>query len=210
MIMAIIGISGRMGHRLYDYYKNRFEIIGIDVINCSDVKTYKHLSDVEEKIDVVVDFSNVEALDELTYAVDNKILTLSGTTGYSDEIIDKLKEKGNGLFYWSANYSKGIDLFSRLISIIKDEYSLFDFIEIHASTKKDAPSGTAKMLARDLGISYDKIQSLRINYAPPIHELIFSSINEQITIRHEVTNSDAFLEGFDAILTNLLGSDWND
>ena len=130
MIMAIIGISGRMGHRLYDYYKNRFEIIGIDVINCSDVKTYKHLSDVEEKIDVVVDFSNVEALDELTYAVDNKILTLSGTTGYSDEIIDKLKEKGNGLFYWSANYSKGIDLFSRLISIIKDEYSLFDFIEI--------------------------------------------------------------------------------
>lgn len=207
MLMAIIGISGRMGQRLYDYFKDRFEIVGIDLINCSKVKTYKHLSDVKEKIDVVVDFSNTNAFDELCYALENSILTLSGTTGYTDELLDELKEKGSDLFYWSANYSKGIGLFSRLIKIIKNDYSLFDFIEIHASTKKDSPSGTAKMLARDLDISFDKIQSLRINHAPPIHELIFSSENEQIAIRHEVTNTNAFLEGFDEVLTNLLGSD---
>lgn len=206
MLMAIIGISGRIGQKVYEHFKDKFDIIGIDIINFSSVKTFKHLYEVDSKIDILIDFSSINALEELKYAVDNGILTISGTTGYSDEIIQMLKDKGNGLFHWSSNFSRGIDLFTRLIQLIKKEYSLFDFIEIHAATKKDAPSGTAKMLANNLGISFDKIQSLRINYAPPIHELIFSSHNEQITIRHEVTSSDAFIEGLEDLITKLLGS----
>ena len=205
MKMAIIGISGRMGMRVYDYFKKAFEIIGVDYINFKDAPTYKRLEDIPFPIDVVVDFSSVKAEPELRYAIEHHILTLSGTTGYPEDVIDDLKQKGQDLFYWSANYSKGIDLFSRLIGMIKKEYDLFDFIEIHAATKKDAPSGTAKMLARDLDLPYEKIQSLRINYAPPIHELIFSSKYEQIILRHEVIDTLAFLEGFDAKLKEMLG-----
>lgn len=193
-----------MGNRIYEYYKEQYEIVGVDKINFSIVPTYASLKDIREPVDVVADFSSPLAIEELRYAVEHKILTLSGTTGYTDEEIDLLKKKGGPLFYWSANYSKGIHLFTKLIEIIKKEYDLFDFIEIHAATKKDAPSGTAKMLARDLHIPYDKIQSLRIHYAPPIHELIFSSKNEQITIRHEVTDTLAFLEGFNSTLQELL------
>lgn len=207
MIMAIIGISGKMGTKLYEYFKDKYDIVGIDIINFSKVPSYKSLKDVKENIDIVVDFSNTRAYDELKYAVDNKILTLSGTTGYNEDIIDELTKIGGNKFYWSANYSKGINLFSKLIEMIKKEYSLFDFIEIHASTKKDSPSGTAKMLARELDISYDKIQSLRMHYAPPIHELIFSSKNEQIAIRHEVLNTLAFIEGFETKLNEMLGVD---
>lgn len=207
MIMAIIGISGKMGTKLYEYFKDKYDIVGIDIINFSKVPSYKSLKDVKENIDIVVDFSNTRAYDELKYAVDNKILTLSGTTGYNEDIIDELTKIGGNKFYWSANYSKGINLFSKLIEMIKKEYSLFDFIEIHASTKKDSPSGTAKMLARELDISYDKIQSLRMHYAPPIHELIFSSKNEQIVIRHEVLNTLAFIEGFETKLNEMLGVD---
>ena len=208
--MAIIGISGKMGSQLYDYFKDKYDIIGIDIINFKNVPTYKSLKDVPGKIDIAVDFSSIKAYEELKYAVSNKIITLSGTTGYDDEIIDELKTIGSTRFYWSANYSKGINLFSKLIELIKNEYSLFDFIEIHASTKKDSPSGTAKMLARELDISYDKIQSLRMHYAPPIHELIFSSKNEQITIRHEVINTLAFLEGFENKLNEMIGDVKND
>ena len=205
MLMAIIGISGKMGTQLYEYFKDKFEIVGIDIINFPNVQTFKSLKDVNKKIDVVVDFSSIKAYDELKYAIDNKIITLSGTTGYSDEEIDNLFKIGGNLFYWSSNYAKGINLFTRLIKLIKKEYSLFDFIEIHALTKKDSPSGTAKMLARELDIPYEKIQSIRMHYAPPIHELIFSSKNEQITIRHEVTNAIAFLEGFENKLNEMIG-----
>ena len=33
MIMAIIGISGKMGSQLYDYFKDKYDIIGIDIIS---------------------------------------------------------------------------------------------------------------------------------------------------------------------------------
>ncbi len=203
--MAIIGISGKMGGRLYEYFKDSFEIIGIDEINFNEVKTYKHLSEVNDKIDVVVDFSSTNAFNELKYAIDNKILTLSGTTGYEIEFINELVKNSNNLFYWSCNYSNGIELFTSIAMRIKKHYPLFDFVEIHASTKKDSPSGTAKKLAYDLNIDENQIQSLRLIQAPPIHELIFCSKYERITIRHEVIDSTAFLDGFNAKLKELLG-----
>ncbi len=203
--MAIIGISGRMGNKLYEYFKDNYEIVGIDVIRNKNVDTYKSIKDIEFDIDVVVDFSTPNAKEELLLAIERGILVLSGTTGYEDKDIDELKRLGKNKFYWSSNYAKGIHLFSNLIDIIKKDYTLFDFIEIHAATKKDAPSGTAKMLAKKLDIPYEKIQSLRIHYAPPIHELIFSSKYEQITIRHEVMDTMAFLEGFHFKLNEMLG-----
>ena len=204
MNMAIIGINGKMGRQLYYHYKDKFNIYGVDLYNFEGVLTYKHLKEITDKIDVVVDFSSTKAIEELKWALGKKILTLSGTTGYDDKAIDELSSLGGKYFYWTCNYAKGINLFSKLISIIKKEYELFDFIEIHASTKKDAPSGTAKMLAKRLGVSNDTIQSLRLHYAPPIHEIIFSSKNEQITLRHEVTNSNAFIDGFDEKLSWLM------
>ena len=207
MLMAIIGINGKMGSKLYEYYKNSFDICGVDLYPKDDVLIYKSLSDIKDKIDVVVDFSDCSLYSGLEYAVDNKILTLSGTTGYEYSQIEKLKAKGDDLFYWSANYSKGISLFTDIIKEVNEKYNLFDFIEIHASTKKDSPSGTAKMLADALNIGYENIQSLRLLHAPAIHQLMFSSNDEMIIIRHEVISSHAFLEGFDTKLKEMMNSD---
>ena len=77
----------------------------------------------------------------------------------------------------------------------KDEFKILDFVEIHETTKKDAPSGTAKMLAEILGVNESKIQSLRLNYAPATHELIFYSEAERITLKHEIFNKMAFVIG---------------
>ena len=205
--MAIIGINGKMGNKLYEFYKNEFNIVGVDLFDNDNVLTYKTLSDISEHIDVVIDFSGTSSYKELEYAVNHNILTLSGTTGYEKSKIERLIEKGNGLFYWSANYSKGIDLFTDIIKEVNNKYNLFDFIEIHASTKKDSPSGTAKMLADALGIGYDNIQSLRLLHAPAIHQLMFSSNDERIIIRHEVINPHAFLEGFDSKLKEMMTYD---
>ena len=61
MIMAIIGICGKMGSQIYERYKNEFQIVGIDEIKHKEVETYQSILEVPYPIDVVVDFSSTEA-----------------------------------------------------------------------------------------------------------------------------------------------------
>ncbi|MDE7095004.1 MAG: hypothetical protein K2O23_00795 [Anaeroplasmataceae bacterium] len=209
MVMAIIGICGKMGSQIYERYKDEFQIVGIDEIKHKEVETYQGILEVPYSIDVVVDFSSTEAYDTLVQALKKGYIVLSGTTGYSFEQIDelsKLAEENQTSFIWKANYAKGIKLFSKLLEDCKKEFEILDFVEIHATSKKDAPSGTAKVLAKSLGIPEDKIQSLRINQAPAIHEIIFSSEDERVYLRHEILQKKAFITGFDEDLRKVLRS----
>ena len=207
MIMGILGICGRMGNKIYDMYKDTFDIIGIDLKQHQDVLTYANLEKINE-LDVLVDFSSSSSKEILLEAMNRKIPILSGTTGYELEEIEELRRYAkslNTIFFWSCNYAKGILLFEKLIKECSNDFKVFDFVEIHATTKKDKPSGTAKMLANDLGIDEDKIQSLRMFKAPAVHEIVFSSDYEKIIIRHEVIDTKAFIEGFNEMLGSILG-----
>ncbi len=203
--MVIIGINGKMGNKVYEFFKNSYEIIGVDKFPHKFIKTYKTLFDIK-KFDIVVDFSSPSAIDELYYAVELNKIVISGTTGYNDEVIQDLKSRSNK-FYWSCNYAKGIEIFKNIINIIKPYYELKDFIEIHASTKLDAPSGTSKLLAKYLDVDENKIQSIRLPHATAKHEIIFTSNNERITIKHEIINYDAYLEGLKIKLEELIVCD---
>ena len=207
MIMGILGICGRMGNKIYEIYKDTFDIIGIDLKQHPFVLTYANLDKID-KLDILVDFSSSSSKDILIEAIRRKIPILSGTTGYELEEIEELKQLAislNTKFLWSCNYAKGIKLFEKLIKECNEDFKLYDFVEIHASSKKDKPSGTAKMLAKSLNIDESQIQSLRIFQAPAIHDIIFSSGDERVIVRHEVINTKAFIDGFNAELTKVLG-----
>ena len=197
MNIVIIGICGKMGTLIYEYLKNSNEIVGIDKIQHKDVPTYKGLMEIEN-IDILIDFSSIECYHILKEAINKRIPVFSGTTGYTKDQITELinlSNTNNSIFVWKPNYAKGIDLFSKILNECKDEFKILDFVEIHETTKKDAPSGTAKMLAEILGVSESIIQSLRLNYAPATHELIFYSEAERITLKHEIFNKKAFVIG---------------
>ena len=209
MQMAIIGICGKMGSNVYEYYKEEFDIVGIDVKQHPKDKTFHSAKEILVKVDVVVDFSSPDAYELLIESMNLGCPILSGTTGYSFAQIEQLYELAKQKeisFLWKANYAKGIDLFTKLLKECHKEFEILDFVEIHATSKKDAPSGTAKVLARSLNISEDKIQSLRLNQAPAIHEIIFSSLDERVYLRHEILNKKAFLTGFDEELRKRLRS----
>lgn len=206
--MVIIGICGKMGNRLYEFYKDSFNVVGIDCTKHAQALTYDTIDGIEG-IDVVVDFSSTDCYDQLKAAILSHIPVLCGTTGYELEQINALKQlaaEQETVFIWKANYAKGIKLFSKLIEDSKASFPILDFVEIHATTKKDAPSGTAKVLAKELNIDESKIQSLRINQAPAIHEIIFSSENERVILRHEIINQRAFIMGFDEELKKVVRS----
>lgn len=203
MVIVINGVNGRMGKMLYDYYKDKFDIIGVDT-KVGGFSSFTNIQGINRKIDLVIDFSSTSALKELEYALENGIKVISGTTGYEQKELDMLKKLGNGIFYHSSNYAKGIKIFTKVLKQIRNEYESFDIVETHSSKKKDAPSGTAKMLANELEFESNKIQSLRLKDSNPIHEVIFTNENEKIKISHEITNSKAFIEGFDEVLKQLM------
>ncbi|MDE6655428.1 MAG: hypothetical protein K2J85_00380 [Anaeroplasmataceae bacterium] len=209
MQMAIIGICGKMGSQIYEKYKDEFQIVGIDEVKHKEVETFHGILEIPYSIDVVVDFSSPDAYETLVTALKKGYPVLSGTTGYTFEQIDelsKLAQDCNTTFIWKANYAKGIKLFTKLIEDCHQEFEILDFVEIHATSKKDAPSGTAKVLAKSLGIPEQKIQSLRLNQAPAIHEIIFSSEYERVYLRHEIIHKKAFIIGFDEELRKVLRS----
>ena len=68
-----------------------------------------------------------------------------------------------------------------------------ELIETHHAGKKDAPSGTALMLANTL--KNVKIQSIRSGEVVGEHQLIFRSKEERLTIGHEALTRAAFARG---------------
>lgn len=194
-----------MGSRIYEYYKDKFEIIGIDKLKKYNIKYYDDVKELPKNIALVIDFSDASIYSSIEYLLKNNYKVISGTTNYTLEQIESLKNINPCNFYHSFNFSKGINIFKDLIKKCNDEYILIDFVEIHQKSKKDSPSGTARMLAKEIDFDVSKIQSLRINLAKAIHMLIFSSDNERIIISHEVLDPLTFVEGIDLVVKKILG-----
>ena len=197
MNIVIIGICGKKGTLIYEYLKNSSTIYGIDKKTHKEVPTYTELSLIED-IDLIIDFSSVESFNYLVKGIKRKVPIFSGTTGYTKDKIQELYNLSmeyDTIFVWRPNYAKGIKLFSKILKECKEEFKILDFVEIHEKTKKDSPSGTAIMLAEILGIDKGVIQSIRLNFTPAIHELIFYSDSERITLKHEIFDKKAFIIG---------------
>jgi len=121
---------------------------------------------IVEKSDVVVDFTNPEAvIDKIRLAVDYKTAFVIGTTGFTpiqQETIREYAEKMPILL--SPNMSLGINtlyyLVKRAAEILGNGYDA-EIVEIHHNLKKDAPSGTAlqfgRVIAEARGVQFDDV-----------------------------------------------------
>ena len=186
-----------MGTLICEYLKNSTSIVGLDIVKHEVYPTYESLNEIKE-VDLIIDFSSIDSYNFLVEGIKRRIPIFSGTTGYTPKQIQTLMDlakENDSIFVWKPNYSKGINLFIKILKEFNQDFKKLDFVEIHEKTKKDTPSGTAIMLADILGVSNDYIQSLRLNYTPVIHELIFYSDYERITITHEIFDKKAFILG---------------
>ena len=94
--------------------------------------------------DVIIDFSNVATFDAVVAYVERTGAALvSGTTGYTPEQMDRLRELGqNARVMHSGNYSIGIAALRHLVAQATRELPGFDceIVETHHNQKADAPS----------------------------------------------------------------------
>jgi 4-hydroxy-tetrahydrodipicolinate reductase len=69
-----------------------------------------------------------------------------------------------------------------------------EIVELHADTKKDAPSGTAKATAAAMG-GDPPIHSVRLPGLVAHQEVLLGGPGQLLTIRHDTTSREAFVPG---------------
>ncbi len=155
--IIISGACGRMGRMLHQasLEMDGIEIVaGVDRVKAEDITVfplYENLDQVNEKADVVVDFTSPQALPAIAeYCGKNGCGCVLATTAYSaddDERVRLLSQKVP--VFRSANMSVGINLLIDLVKKAAASLEGFDIeiIEKHHKQKIDSPSGTALMLA---------------------------------------------------------------
>ena len=157
MVKAIMhGCNGHMGRVITDIIKNTEGIeAGIDKYTKvpNEYPVFENIGACDVEADVIIDFSNAAAADELLgYCVEKQVPVVLCTTGLSEEQLAKVEESAKKVAVLkSANMSLGINL---LLKILQDATKVLspagydiELVEKHHNQKLDAPSGTALALA---------------------------------------------------------------
>lgn len=172
--------------------------------------------------DVAIDFSQPSAvLNNLENLIKLKQTTVVGTTGWDKDLkrISQAAQAADMGFLYGANFSVGMNLFSRLVASaveIFDRFEEYDLLawEKHHAQKADSPSGTAIELAnlilekssRKNKVVWDRLErrphadefhfaSLRGGKIPGSHSLAFDSEADTIELSHVVRSRDTFAFG---------------
>ena len=179
---------------------------------------YDSALDVPGKADVIIDFSYPGNLDGiLERAAKDDCAVVIGTTGYSPEQLDKIREASRSLrVMHSSNYSLGVAVLKRAVAMVapalRDAFDI-EIVETHHNQKVDAPSGTAKMLlnAVDPDNAYDHvygregvtgkrgheigIHALRGGTVAGEHSVFFFGPDETLEFKHSAASRQIFACG---------------
>lgn len=221
------GCNGKMGRMITEIVKNEEDAViaaGVDKFtgNPNDYPVFEEIAQCDVDVDVVIDFSNAGAVDELLdYCVKKSLPVVLCTTGLSDEQLKKVDECSEKIAVLkSANMSMGINL---LLKLLKDAAKVLapagydiELVEKHHNQKLDAPSGTALALADSINDAmgneyeyvYDRSQVRKKRDAKEIgisavragtivgeHEVIFAGTDEVIEFKHTAYSRSVFAKG---------------
>jgi 4-hydroxy-tetrahydrodipicolinate reductase len=144
--------------------------------------------------DVIVDFTAPEVVEaNVRAALQHGVPAVVGTTGWQPEALDaQARERGLQLFY-APNFAIGAVLMMRLAEQAAKHLPRAEIVELHAETKKDAPSGTAKATADRLGGA--EIHSVRLPGLVAHQEVLFGGDGQLLTIRHDAFSREAYVAG---------------
>jgi len=238
--VAILGCSGRMGRNLIQaaIEHESIELEGGSVRQSSSFVNFdlgelagigaigkKTSTDLNELLnaDVFIDFTSIEtSLENIKWCQKNNKALVIGTTGFSDEQVETIKQAGKDIaIILAPNTSVGVNLMFKLLEITAKaigDYTDIEIFEAHHRFKKDAPSGTAvkmgqviaDILDRDLnkvavygreGITEERkketigFATVRAGDIVGEHTAFFADIGERLEITHRASSRMTFALG---------------
>ena len=219
MKIAIVGAAGRMGKMLValaDVHPALEVVAKVDVAEGYD-KTWP------AGTEAVIDFSFHSAVPAfVAKAAEEGLAYVLGTTGLSAEEQQAVDAAAKRIpVVQSGNYSLGVNLLLTLVKtaakVLGPEYDV-EVVEMHHRHKKDAPSGTALMLAKAAaagrGVDFDAaavygrkgivgerpegeiaVHALRGGSVVGDHTVMFAGEVERVELTHRAQSREAFAAG---------------
>lgn len=175
------------------------------------------------KPDVMVDFTNPQAvMKNIRIAVPLKVACVVGTTGLSQndlQEVGKLADEYSTPVFCASNFALGAVLMMRFAKEAARYFPNVEVIERHHDQKLDAPSGTAistleaindvrEVFSQGAANEFEKIpasrggdyagmrvHSVRLPGYVATQEVVFGSLGQILTIRHDAMSRECFLPG---------------
>ena len=145
--------------------------------------------------DVAVDFTQPDAvLANVAYCLAEGVPVVVGTSGFDAAALDWAARDAGVPCFYAPNFAVGAVLMMRFAAEASRLLPRAEIVELHAETKVDAPSGTAKATAARMGGGVP-IHSVRLPGLVAHQEVILGGPGETLTIRHDTTSRDAFVPG---------------
>lgn len=239
--IIVSGAVGRMGSRIIALSKDYKDLklvgalehkdhkdIGRDVGEIigsghTGIKLTGDLNEIEEKTDVLIEFSNPHAsLEHIKVVAEKGMAMVIGTTGFSKEEIAEIESHTSRIpCVLAPNMSVGVNLLLKVIQdvtrVLGNDYDI-EIIEAHHRLKKDAPSGTAMKIAQTIAATLNRdldevgvyvrkgiigersrneigIQTIRAGDIVGEHTVLFGGLGERIEITHRASSRDTFARG---------------
>jgi 4-hydroxy-tetrahydrodipicolinate reductase len=204
--LALLGY-GKMGKTLAQLAPQRgFQVrlvMDIDVNTQGQGITAENFQGIEVCVDFTTPDVVVENIRRVAALGVNLVVGTTGWHNRLEEVRRIIEGSGVGMVY-AANFSIGVNLFYRLARAAAEIFSGFSMYdpyltETHHKLKKDAPSGTAVEIKRQIQSEFRSreipVTSVRAGYFPGTHELGFDSEADTIILRHTARGRQGFAEG---------------
>jgi 4-hydroxy-tetrahydrodipicolinate reductase len=239
--VTICGAAGRMGRSNLEVFSCSSDVHVVGAIEAGGspflgkdagivaglesigVSITDDLQKVMEKTDVVIDFTNPgSTLEHVRIAQDYGKAIVAGTTGISDEDLEKIREHAKTIpVVLSPNMSLGINTLFHLVrqaALLLGEDFDVEIFEIHHKLKKDSPSGTALQFGRIIAESRHRklnevvvhgrdgfvgerkkgeigIMALRMADVVGDHSIIFGGMGERVEFVHRSSSRKNYSYG---------------
>jgi 4-hydroxy-tetrahydrodipicolinate reductase len=220
--VGVLGARGRMGEQVCKAVDAADDLELVAMVDAGDWL----FSVADAGSQVLVDFTHPDVvMDNIRFAIDQGIHAVVGTTGFTQERLDTIREwladsPSTGVIV-APNFGIGAVLSMQFAQMAARYYDSAEVIELHHPKKADAPSGTAVRTAeviaaarRDagLGTSPDAttqardgargadvdgvhVHALRITGMVAHQEIVFGAPGETLTIRHDSLDRASFMPG---------------
>lgn len=222
MIRVIVaGATGRVGRVMMSGLTEYRDVKVVGGFGHADAA--QELARLAPEADVLLDFTTGAAAPELMCAAAGFGLhVVSGTSGLSSEGLRRvdvaLREHQRG-GVWAPNFAIGGALMMYFARVAARFMDAAEVIELHHDKKVDAPSGTAIQTARDIRAERDtdlpdpaverwtlegsrgavqggvRIHSVRLPGFNAHQEVLFGSVGQVLSIRHDALGREAYLPG---------------
>jgi 4-hydroxy-tetrahydrodipicolinate reductase len=183
MKLAFYGIAGKIGSALAP----ALEAAGHETVDARE--------DGPAGCDAAVDFTRPDAVvGNVRACLEEGVPVVIGTSGFDTALVDEAARTAGLPLFFAPNFALGAVLMMRFAAEAARSFPRAEIVELHADTKRDAPSGTAKATAAAMGTE-PAIHSVRLPGLVAHQAVIFGGPGETLTIRHDTTSREAFAPG---------------